>query len=87
MYYYILHECLLLGNYQFLKTTIPSSLRDSQLHQNSSPIIFYFPISILETRAQVIIEHMLLRLHLIKDTSGFFFFYLTKSYSLFPNLF
>ena len=22
--YYILHECLLLGNYQFLKTTIPA---------------------------------------------------------------
>lgn len=48
---YILHECLLLGNYQFLQTTIPSPLRDCQLHQNPSPTVFYFPISsILETK-------------------------------------
>lgn len=34
-----------LGNYQFLQTTIPSPLRDCQLHQNPSPTVFYFPIS------------------------------------------
>lgn len=56
MCYYILHECLLLGNYQFLKTTIPTPLRGCQLHQNPSPTAFYFPISsILETKAQVTI--------------------------------
>lgn len=59
--YYILHECLLLGNYQFLKTTIPASLKESQLHQISSPIVFDFPISsILKTGAQVIIQSILL---------------------------
>ena len=43
MCYYILHGCPLLGNYQFLKTTIPSSLMDCQLHQNPFPAVFYFP--------------------------------------------
>lgn len=62
---------------KFLKTTIPASLKESQLHQISSPIVFDFPISsILKTGAQVIIQSILLcdvYNYLIKDKRAYSF--------------
>lgn len=84
--YYILHECLLLGNNQFLKTTISSSLRIANYIKTSLLLYLIFNEQYSRDKnTSYNTNYTSKSTALNKRHKGHVVFYLTESQSLFPD--